>query len=101
MTRLAVSMPDGTIDLYSFRDGKRSGHLTGYPTEAAPSAFTPDGTRLVSCNGMGDIQMWDIRTNSGIATLTRLFGVVHTVSVTGDGKHLLMCRYGDTTVVSP
>ncbi len=99
-TLFAASMRDGTIDLYSFRDGKQCGHLTGHTIPAAPCAFTPDGTRLISNSGAGDIRMWDVQGSREIASLGWLSGGA--VYVTGDGKHLLMC--GDSkgpTVASP
>ncbi len=99
MTLFAASMRDGTIDLYSFRDGKKCAHFTGHTIPAAPCAFTPDGTRLISNSGGGDIRMWDIQGSREVASLGWLSGA--TVFVTGDGKHLLMCGYGGPTVASP
>ena len=100
-TLLAAAMNDGTIDLLSCRDGKTTGHLTGHTAAVESCAFTPDGTRLVSTAGLSDVKIWDVHGCSEAASLRAMFGLVHTVAITGDGRHLLRSNTAGWTLASP
>ena len=101
MALLAVSLPDGAIAFYSTHDGSRAGALTGHTSQAGECAWTPDGTRLISTTGMGDVRLWDVPGRREIATPGHYAGLVHTLCVTGDGQHLLMGSYQGNFVTVP
>ena len=101
MTRLALSMQDGTIELYTLQDGRRSARLTGHTSAAGACGWTPDGTRLISATATGDIRIWDVSSSREIATLGNIAGLAHHMIVTGDGRHLLMASYGAQIYTAP
>lgn len=101
MTLTALSMKDGTIDLYSLTDGQKCGHLTGHSNTAGECAWTPDGTRLISSTALGDVRLWDVESRREIATLGHAAGLAHHMTVTGDGLHLIMCSYGGQMFATP
>ena len=101
MTLLALSMQDGTIELYTLSDGQRRARLTGHTRAAGTCAWTPDGTRLISATPTGDIRIWDLASRREIATLSNIAGLAHHMVVTGDGRHLLMCNYGAQIYTAP
>ena len=79
-SRLAVTHPDGTIDIFS-SSGGRVRTLRGpkpVPVNLAdPSStilvrteFSPDGRYLVSLGADDDVQVWDLATGRRVRTLT-------------------------------
>ncbi len=101
LSLFAASMQDGSIDLYSFRDGRITSRLTGHSTAALPCAFTPDGTRLISCSGACDIKIWDIAGQREIAILGPLSEFPKSVAVTGDGKSLILSDFKGNAITCP
>ena len=80
----------GTTEVY-LRDistGQHIGALVGRHTEQITSvAFSPDGTRLASGSGDNSVKLWDVSTETCIATLEHL-GTVYFVAFSPDGLTL-------------
>ena len=99
--QIAVSMVDGTIAFHRLRDGHCTGRLTGHATAAGECGWSPDGTRLFSATGLGEISIWHVPTARELVTLVRVGGLSHSLQVTGDGQRLLFGDYGSFWTAPP
>jgi WD40 repeat protein len=57
---LAFSGPDGTVEVYEFRTGRKLRTLHGHKRPVAVLAFFPDGKLLASGAANDTIRLWDI-----------------------------------------
>jgi WD40 repeat protein len=56
---VAAGGADTTIELWEIQSGKSRSILRGHLSPVRRIAFSPDGQRLVSCDGMGGTIVWD------------------------------------------
>ena len=84
----AVSLSDGTIDVYLVAKNQRLAQLKGHPLGAPKMAFSPDGTLLASGSHWGDQRIWNIKQGKQIAYLQGLNGTALDMQFAPDGSAL-------------
>jgi WD40 repeat protein len=110
--RLAVS-PDGNrlalpvsgsepektgAAVWDLKSGKRVRTFTGFKKEVVAVAFSPDGSRLVTCGGdyppgekdrpSGELKVWDIETGQLVLDIKEIQAAVQDACFSPDGKEL-------------
>ena len=83
-TIVAASYPPDKIIIFSALTGSQITILSGHTSYALSSAFSSDGTLLVSGSSDGPIGLWDIQTGGVVKTLCGHTSWVNSVSISAD-----------------
>jgi hypothetical protein len=78
---------------------KFSAHLDGHPEGAVSVAFSPGGDLLASGGGDGAILLWDLKTQTPLATLEGHSGPVTLLQFSPDGKSLASGSYDGSILI--
>jgi WD40 repeat protein len=62
MRRMAVTLPDNTIQLVNLSSGSEAAILRGHPAWVQAVTFSPDGRALASGDAEGNVYLWDLKT---------------------------------------
>lgn len=99
---LAISQPDGSVQVCDVATGKPSVTLKGHEGLVFALSFSPDGKVLATgasaggINGLGrdkSIKLWDVATGKATANLVGHLKGVYSLTFTRDGKFLLAADY--------
>ena len=89
-SRVAVGFSDGRIIVWNSSSGARVGpELNWTKSRALCTAFSPDGTRLVSGHSNERGRVWDLRTGDSLTTLVGHSRYIHQVAWTPDSRRIL------------
>jgi len=88
----------GDIRIYDFATGELKGLLKGHIGVVGTLSFSPDGKRLVSGAGLGDLTaiIWDIASGRSLSTLTGHTAEIYGVAFTPDGARVVTASYDHT-----
>jgi WD40 repeat protein len=93
--RLLSGHDDGIVRLWNVATGQNERPFTGHTSEVTSVAFSPDGTKAVSC-GRGDadrVRLWDLETGQEAARLG-VGGPYVQACIFAEGKRVLVGRDG-------
>ena len=88
----------GDIRIYDFATGELKGLLKGHIGVVGTLSFSPDGKRLVSGAGLGDLTaiIWDIASGRSLSTLTGHTAEIYGVAFTPDGARVVTASHDHT-----
>lgn len=72
------------------------GHASRVGVDSFGLAWSPDGNRLVSCAGSGEVILWNATTGENLATLSGHSDAVYAVAWTLDGTRIATAGVDDT-----
>jgi len=95
-----IARDDGTVELWTLKDGKRRTLQPRMPSLVTCIAFSGNGTKLlagseVDAAGMGSIHLWDLRQPQEAAVVMKQKGVVSEIAVDNDGVFAASIYSGD------
>jgi eukaryotic-like serine/threonine-protein kinase len=93
---VATGDQEGLLQLYDAATGKPEGTLAGHEIDASDAAFSPDGTRLASCDWNGSVQLWDVARRTRIAAIKAHTGRIHRIGFSPDGRILATASHDQT-----
>ncbi|MGO9487342.1 MAG: PDZ domain-containing protein [Rhodomicrobium sp.] len=99
MDKTGASVPCcGDIRLYDFASGDLKAILKGHSSVIKGLAFSPDGRRLISGSGLGDLSViiWDVETKTVLHRLKGHRDDVYAVGFTPDGARAVTGSYDKT-----
>ncbi len=88
--QVVVARDDGNVELWTLKDGKRRSLQPRMPSLVTCIAFSGNGAKLlagseIDKDGMGSIQLWDLRNPQEPARVMKQKGVVSEIVVDNDG----------------
>jgi WD40 repeat protein len=95
-----IARDDGTVELWSLKDGKRRSLQPRLPTIATCITFSGKGYKLLAGSeidetGRGSIHVWDLREPQEPARVMKQKGVVSEIAVDYDGVFAVSAFGGD------
>lgn len=94
---LATSDTNGSIQIWSLKDGKQLALCTGHNSWVWSVAYSPAQPILASCGQDHQVRLWDGRTGQCLKLLEEHTGIVTSVAFSPDGQ-LLASTSGDQTI---
>ena len=88
-TLLAAGCSDGTVRVWTSKDGKEIMRLGRHQGMVNAVAFGPNGQRLFSAGEDGTVKVWDAKSGAEILTLRGHDGPVLDIALASDGQRLL------------
>jgi WD40 repeat protein len=83
-----VSGPDRGVRLWDLAAFKEVRTLPGPAAGFGPVAVLPGERRMITADGEGTLQFWDLGTGTALRTAKARLPDVMALAVSGDGKHL-------------
>jgi WD40 repeat protein len=81
--------PDNAVRLWDLGSEERPAVLKGHENRVNGVAFSPDGTRLVSCSQDQSLRVWDVAAGKQVAVLRGHTSRVQQALFSPDGRHVL------------
>ncbi len=88
-TRVAAGGVNGTIGVWSTKDGTLEATLAGHGAEIASVSFDPTGTRLLSVSAADQIFEWDVSDDFAAELLSPDLGDLKGARLTSDGDRIV------------
>lgn len=86
-TRLAVGGWDGAV--WDLASDEQVFTLGGHTSSVHDVAFSPDGSRLVTASGFGEVRVWDMTSGEEVLTPASRGEIVVAVAYSPDGARLV------------
>ena len=85
-TRAVRGMQSGTIEIWDFESGKKSGELTGHEGPVVAAVFLPEGTSLMTSGADRTIRLWDLTAGRARRVLDGHLDMATALAVSDDGS---------------